>query len=59
MPSKTKQAAYKWATHIALPLVNGHDDTVNCMQCISSDKEEALEHQAVEESRHHLLGGLP
>jgi hypothetical protein len=55
MPSKTKQA-YKWALHIALPLVNGQD-TINRMQCISSDNEEALE-QAIEESRHHP-GGLP
>jgi hypothetical protein len=55
MPSKTKQA-YKWALHIALPLVNGQA-TVNRMQCISTDNEEALE-QAIEESRHHP-GGLP
>lgn len=55
MPSKTKQA-YKWALHIALLLVNGQA-TINRMQCISTDNEEALK-EAIEESRHHL-GGLP
>jgi hypothetical protein len=55
MPSKTKQA-YKWALHTALPLLIGQN-TLNLMQCISTDNEEALI-QAIDESR-HSPGGIP
>jgi MULE transposase domain. len=55
MPSKTKQA-YFWALHNALPLLIGQT-SLNLMQCISTDNEEALI-QAIDESR-HSPGGIP
>lgn len=54
MPSKTK-VAYKWALqHVAFPFVVGQQ-AVDLFQCITSDKEEAIE-QAIQESRQHSVG---
>jgi hypothetical protein len=56
MMSKTKQA-YMQALHTALPLLIGQN-TLNLMQCICTDNEEALI-QAIDESRHSPGAGIP